>query len=140
MLINNKMKQHAQGNWGSDKFTKEHTEVKVVEDVAEVKYIKPKKGKKTKKKNKPYVSMFHCCPHCHAELHQIAIRPEHIGRFSIFNQRETVCRKCGAIEIEQCPACKNSTWYSPRSQWYKHQAIGCGFEGKLLKKKENYHG
>jgi hypothetical protein len=132
MLINNKMKQHAQGNWGSDKWTKEHTKVKVPEDVDVVKYTKVKKNKEPRK---AYIYPGNLCPHCLNEL------PEDTAKKQKYSwcgyNRVRVCPKCHAYEVDNCPACKNSTWYSPRSEWYKHQGfIGCGFEGKLLTKRK----
>lgn len=133
MLINNKMKQAAMGNWGSDKYTKEHTEVKVsVEEPEEVKYVKPKKGKKHKKKE-PYVYPGDLCPHCKAELpddEKELAKPENKWRRGLLGCKVKNCPACGAYEVPQCPACKNSAWYSPRNRWYKHKYNwGCGFEG-----------
>ena len=121
MQINNKEKQFAQGNWGSDKWTKEHTEVDLdTEEVAEVKYIKSRKGKKNKK---PYVYDGHCCPFCAKEL------PKKEGNNDdwVWVSRIEHCPNCGALEVSECPACKRSTWF--RCGWYKHQSLGCGFSG-----------
>ena len=45
--------------------------------------------------------------------------------------RVKICPKC-ASEIQECPACKRETWC--RQGWYKHQFLGCGFEGRKVVK------
>ena len=134
MLINNKEKQFAGGNWSSNKWTKEHTEVKQQPELDVVPYKKPKKGKKNKKKT-PYVYKGHICPFCLKELpddtEAMKNDPVHKWRWNIFHKKVTTCPHCGAYEVTECPACKRETWYCPRNRWYKHIGWGmCGFEGK----------
>ncbi len=127
--INNKIKQFFGGNWGHPgKFIKKETNVPdgFFAD-------KPcTKAKKKKRKKKKYIPPYSVCPFCDEEL----IRLEVTGKKSwwCINNYETICRECGARRVNDCPACKNATWFQPETGIYKHQWIGCGFEGKRIHK------
>lgn len=78
-----------------------------------------------KKTKKVYKFSFEICPFCENKL-SLANKKE---PWEIYKY-ETWCRKCGASWVPQCPACKNPTWMSKDGR-FKHQILGCGFEGKL---------
>ena len=129
MIINNKMKQHAQGNWGSNKWAKEHTEVVVPDDVEIVRH---KKVKRSKKERMITVFSRDMCPFCRKELPddlEAMKKVENKWRWRIWHVKVNKC-SCGAFEVDDCPACKRTTWYNPVTQIFKHQdQLGCGFEG-----------
>lgn len=129
MIINNKEKQFAGGNWSSDKWTKEHTKVSTPEDPDEVKH----RSNKKKAKKQPYIYPGAICPFCKVELpddlEEIAKRKSP-GRalLWVLHCKVGECPKCGAKEVTECPACKRSSWF--RQGWYQHQKwSGCGFSG-----------
>lgn len=135
--INKKEQQYAGGNWGHPrKYVKKHTEIAnpLGPDIEK----RPPSKKKDKKKTvapKKYWNVYDRCPFCEEELQKIEKKPiEVAGKlFSVFPNREKFCRKCGACEVKECPACKHSTWY--RDEIYKHLFYGCGFSGKKLQLK-----
>lgn len=136
-LINNKMKQFVEGNWGKPKGRRKGLRVRHLDIEHQHVSIKKKKPKKEKRK---YVYRGHCCPFCHEELpldeKLIAKkRMECEGRPHWLIERMyrvTTCPNCKAYEVKECPACKRKTWY--RQGWYKHQTLGCGFDGTKLTK------
>ena len=128
--INNKEKQFAAGNWGADKFVKEHTRIPNP--------LLPEIGKYHSKKKREKVdrdSKWHGCPFCGKILPVIkpenaAFRSRRTYR-SIFELRASKC-DCGAKVVKAaCPACKRDTWFKHGS--YKHkEGFGCGFFGNLF--------
>ncbi|MEI6437263.1 MAG: hypothetical protein WCO69_00775 [Candidatus Omnitrophota bacterium] len=135
MLINNKMKQVVGGNWGKPKGPEQNVKLRDID--LEPRRIPGKKKRKTKKQK--FIFEGPCCPFCHAELPKdeeaiAKANKELQGRSCVvweMHYRVKVCPKCNALEVKECPACKRTTWR--RQAWYKHQFLGCGFEGKKLK-------
>lgn len=134
-LINNKMKQFAKGNWGKPKGLQKVVKLRHLELEPRQKTVKKKKRKQEKRK---YIYKRYCCPFCHEELpldeKRIAKETEEGRPHWLIERmyRVTTCPKCKAYEVQECPACKRNTWY--RAGWYKHQTLGCGFDGaKLIK-------
>ena len=131
MNINNKIKQFFGGNWGSDKWTKRHTEIP-----KDFGYEKIRASQKKKKKKEPWMSERDMCPFCKKQLEIDSVATEKrrqdspwgIGIFSTV--RKTEC-KCGAMRVEDCPCCHRKTWY--KTGIYKHQRWGCGFVGEKIR-------
>ena len=111
-LINNKMKQVVGGNWGKPR--KEEQHIKVKNFIVESETIPNKK--KPKKDKQKYICPGDCCPFCQVELPVDKLLP----RNYVFNR------------VNKCPNCKKETWFLNGT--YKHQWMGCGFEGEKLKK------
>ena len=122
-LINNKMKQVVGGNWGKPR--KEEQHIKVKNFIVESETIPNKK--KPKKDKQKYICPGDCCPFCQVELPVDKL----LHRNYVFN-RSKKCPDCGAVGDKKCPACKKEAWLL--NGMYKHQWLGCGFEGKKLKK------
>ena len=136
MLINNKMKQAVGGNWGKPKGIEQPIKLRDID--LGPRHV-PGKKKKRKKNKQRFVFKGSCCPFCHAELPfdevLIAKKNKELEGKSCCVWREMyrvkICPKC-ASEIKECPACKRETWC--RQGWYKHQFLGCGFEGRKVVK------
>lgn len=125
--INNKEKQSVGKNWGHPrKYTKKHT--KIPEPLISLKDINYGLRKRKKREKKEFISKFETCPFCKELLHPREDIPQRKWIFSLSNL-ETWCRKCGASQIPECPACKRETWLS-KSGIYKHPYMGCGFQGE----------
>jgi hypothetical protein len=77
---------------------------------------------KYKKETPKKVISYTACPFCGEELQEIPVPKCH------FHKHEDICRKCGAYEVTECPACKHKTWY--REGIFKHKMWGCGFSGR----------
>ena len=122
-LINNKMKQVIGGNWGKPR--KEEQHIKVKNFIVEFETIPIKK--KPKKNKQKYIGPGDCCPFCQVELPVDKLLP----RNYVFN-RVNKCPNCKAVGDKECPACKKEIWFLNGT--YKHQWMGCGFEGEKLKK------
>lgn len=133
--ITNKIKQALGGNWGHpSKFEKQKVKIPnpMYPEEPRVKSVK----KKHKRVPRPYAGF--CCPFCGIELpiDQVkAQEDEKMYGHSVLRwysgYRVTTCPDCGAYKVPECPACKRSIWFEPKSQIYKHQApLGCGFVGK----------
>ena len=117
--ITNKIKQFFGGNWGKpNNLEQRRTEVPddFFDDVA------PKWTSRKKKKKKPYIAFWGQCPFCHEKLIEIPPEQGHVLRDYLGE-----CQ-CGAIQVPDCPACHCETWM--KNKIYKHQWLGCGFEGK----------
>ncbi len=127
-LINNKMKQAVGGNWGKPQSIEQH--IKLKSFIVEPGRIPGKK--KPKKIKRVYVIEGHCCPFCQKELP----KDKSIPRNYVFN-RVNKCPNCGAIGEQECPACKKETWFL--NGFYKHQWMGCGFEGEKLKERKDWN-
>ena len=133
-LINNKAKQFVQHNWGKPKGQRKGLRVRHLD--IEHQHVSIKK--KRKKEKKKYVYKGRCCPFCLEELpldeKRMASEKKKYGgnlyRLIEMRYRVTTCPNCKAYEVEECPACKRPTWH--RKGWYKHQILGCGFDGKKL--------
>ena len=135
-LINNKMKQFAKGNWGKPKGLQKIVKLRHLD-------IEPRqtpaRKKNRKKEKRMHVYKGRCCPFCHEELpldeKLIAMEKKKRGGnlYEIIEMRYrvTTCSKCKAYEVKECPACRRKTWC--RQGWYKHQVLGCGFDGKKLR-------
>jgi len=121
-LINNKMKQVMAGNWGKPQNIEQHIKLKNFSVDSE----RIPSKKKPKKENQKYICPGDCCPFCHVELPVDKSLP----RNYVFN-RVNKCPDCGADGDKECPACKKEAWFFNGT--YKHQWMGCGFEGKKLK-------
>ena len=129
--INNKVKQFFGGNWSSNKFTKKHTNIPKDFGNEKTKHQSIKRKKRAKKK---YIYAGDVCPFCGAEL-EVIPKPKDskLGwYYSIFKNRKQKCSKCNSQAVQDCPACYRSTWYNPETKIYKHQHLGCGFEGERL--------
>jgi len=130
-LINNKMKQAVGGNWGKPQKIEQH--IKLKNFAVEREQIPSKK--KIKKVKQKYICPGDCCPFCHNELPvDKTLSPEIIkannGEMLTlwpFDDKVKQCPNCKALGDQECPACKHKTWYSKGT--YKHQWMGCGFEG-----------
>lgn len=126
--INNKTKQFYGGNWGSNKFTKKNTNIP--KDFAEDSPTKHKSLKRKKKKPKG-VPLYYACPFCEKELEEDKDEYAKQKKEKLYTVLRW-CRKpkceCGAYRVSDCPSCHGSTWY--KEGVYKHQGLGCGFEGK----------
>ena len=88
-----------------------------------------KTGKSKKKKNKadPKKWMYwRNCPFCFEER-----KPLPDKSIRMYPHRENFCRKCGAKEVDRCPACGRKTWQNVDGV-HKHNNHGCGFVGKKL--------
>lgn len=134
MNINNKEKQAVSGNWGHpSQFEKRLTKIKTPPDVDSVKYKKSRRDKKGEKKL--YICPRLLCPFCGTELPEDKVATEKrrsewgikvLGKIPV--QR---CPTCDSyVVLDCCPACKNNTWFNPKTLVYKHQWFGCGFEGQ----------
>jgi len=123
-IINNKEKQFAAGNWGSNKFVKRHTKIAnpLIPESVKGGYSKRKKHVK-----KLYVLPWLICPFCGKELEKLAKDKDFV-----FNCYAKECKHCGAKETTECPACKRKTWLNKQGI-YKHKYWGCGFTGKRNK-------
>ena len=134
-MINNKIKQFIGGNWGKPQGLEQHIKLKNFD--LEPQHLPNKKKKHNTNKQK-YIFEGFCCPFCHSELpldeNLIAKKKlEFQGKsYKIWEDhyRVKVCPKCGAAEIKECPACKCETWH--HQDWYKHNFLGCGFNGKRI--------
>lgn len=121
-IINNKEKQFAGGNWGTNKFIKRHTKIAnpLISEVAKGGHSKHKKRLK-----KPYLSPWSLCPFCGGKLEKLS------DKDFIFNCYTKKCKHCGAKETTECPACKRKTWLNKQGI-YRHKYGGCGFTGKKI--------
>ena len=124
-LINNKMKQSVGGNWGKPQDIEQH--IKLKNFVVEPERVPSKKKPRKLKRNN--IIEYHCCPFCHEEL---PIDKSLIGH-PVLN-RVNKCPGCGAEGDKECPACNKDTWFL--NGFYKHQWMGCGFEGEKLKERK----
>lgn len=128
--INHKEQRAVAGNWGHPrKFIKKIT--KIADPLYPDKPIKSSKKYK-KKVKKPYIAPYKQCPFCGNELKELPkIESKGLGFYvSIFVKYERECIKCGAKRVEDCPCCHRHTWLL--NETYKHQWLGCGFEGEKL--------
>ncbi len=133
-LINNKIKQFIKGNWGKPEHSEQGLKLKDF-DLRE--HIFKRKKKRAKRE---YIYKGFCCPFCNVELpldEELIARKKKECEGKLYTIMEdmyrlTICPQCKAFQVDECPACKRETWC--REGWYKHQAIGCGFEGKKLYK------
>ena len=124
-IINNKWKQFFGKNWSSNKFVKKNTKIKDF-DSQENKH-RSKKKKAKKKTFFPWVM----CPFCNERLVDKFDKNTDSLRWFFSESRKLITCKCGAkIMKESCPACNNDTWF--KDGIFKHQWMGCGFEGKKL--------
>ena len=124
-LITKREMKALSGNWGSPTKIEKHIRTKKLIQIEEEETQKYKSKKKKKTTKKPY--KFLCCPFCEKELPSI----EDFESDSFFlKRREVICAYCKSFRVEECPACKNKTWYNQTTQIYKHQFLGCGFEGR----------
>ena len=128
MNINNKEKKAAGGNWGKPgKFIKKHTNIPNPL-VPEVTRYKPDKKYK-KKEKKERVFPWAICPFCKKELKLKKGLSKEKSWYFGSEYREN-CHECKATHGKKCPCCKRATWFL--NGIYKHQFMGCGFEGKKL--------
>lgn len=119
--INNKEKQFAAGNWGSNKFVKKHT---MIANPLIPEKTRGKGLKRRKRVKKPRILPWSICPFCGKKLEELAK-----STTFILNDYAKKCSHCGAKETPQCPACKRETWVN-KEGLYKHKWFGCGFTGK----------
>ncbi len=120
------MKQAVRGNWGKPQSIEQH--IKLKSFAVDPERIPNKK--KPKKIKRVYIIEGHCCPFCHKELP----KDKSLPRNFVFN-RVNKCPDCGALGEQECPACKKETWFL--NGMYKHQWMGCGFEGrKIIKERK----
>ncbi len=125
-LINNKVKQFAAGNWGSNKFIKKETRIPDPLQPEETQY----RSRKKRTDKVDWEARYHGCPFCLNKLPIIEKNPKYLWG----EKRATMC-ECGAVErANECPACHRNIWY--KNGWYRHggvfRRLGCGFYGQKL--------
>jgi len=126
--INNKEKQSVGGNWGHPrKYIKKHT--KLPDPLISLGTINYGLRKRKKREKKEFVSKFETCPFCQNKLSMTEGTKNSNGYLLWWVHTEKWCRKCGASQIPECPACKKPTWLN-KGGLYKHPYMGCGFEGE----------
>ena len=125
MRINNKLKQFFAGNWCFDKKKIREQDFKKVEEPKLILKNRQSAKYRVKKEKKEYVYEGNLCPFCKKELPIVDKNKAKWWRW--FANRQTWC-DCGSKKVEECPACKNPTWY--KDGIYKHQTHGCGFVGR----------
>ena len=125
-LINNKIKQFAGGNWGSNKFVKKNTRI-LDSFFPEI----PRYRSQKKKREANYEAKMYGCPFC------FSILPIVTRKRSLFwgDERAKTCENCGAENKDKsCPACRLDTWF--KNGIYKHRPVflNCGFVGRKLQR------
>lgn len=127
-LITNRLKKAKAGNWGHPNNCEKGKSARLVPDDSDTPSNRHKKKKKARVNNRCH---YWDCPFCGEPL--LEKEEEVKGLHLLIRwQYEDKCRKCGAYEVSECPACKHRTWY--KDGIYKHAKWGCGFKGKRLER------